>query len=40
MAIDMKKVREQAPSLCELFDYASVVAHLSRRGLSKVTDYI
>lgn len=40
MAIDMKKVREQAPSLCELFDYESFVAHLSRRGLSKVTDYI
>lgn len=40
MAIDMKKIREQAPGLCETFDKEGFVAMLKRRGLEETANDI
>ncbi len=36
----MKKVREQAKSLCETFELDSFIAMLKRRGLERVSNYV
>ena len=40
MAIDMKKVRELTPNLCEMYDRDSFVVMLKRRGLANMTSYL
>lgn len=38
MAMEMKKIREVTPNLCEVFDRDSFAVMLKRRGLSGITD--
>ena len=40
MAIDMKKIREMAPNLCEVYDKETFVVMMKRRGLAGIAEGI